>query len=151
MNFGFEPCLLQSMNFKHKPKPLSLYLSAKMTASPSFSSPRFGTLPEIRRARNFSIFLSRGCGLPRLYENLFSQIVHSRSIFSCLSRDFPWGCAFCLLIKLILRKKLKYNLQVNPIMFHFACFLIGRLVSEIASLFHLAEVKILIRSQIKLL
>ena len=156
---------MHCLKFKHKPQPLSLYFRAKKTATPSVSSPRFATLPEIRWERNFSIFLSWGCGLPRSNENLlvgsfafcfttsfFSESVHPQSIFSCLSRNFPSGCAYCLLIKLILGKKIKiYDLQVNAIIFHVACFLIGRVVSEITSLFHLDDLKILKCSRIKLL
>ena len=50
------------------------------------------------------------------------------------------------------KKKLKtYNLQVSAIIFDFACFLIGHVVSEITSLFHVDYLKILNCSRIKLL
>ena len=70
VDFVFKGGWLHCLKFKHNPQPLSLYFRAKKTATPSVSSPRFATLPEIRWERNFSIFLSWGCGLPRSYENL---------------------------------------------------------------------------------
>ena len=80
----------------------------------------------------------------------FSKCSSSINIFM-LEQGFSFRVCLLSVDQTNFGKKMKIcNLQVNAMIFHFAGLLIGRVVSEITSLFHLDDLKILNCSRIKL-
>ena len=58
-----------------------------------------------------------------VFHTFFScEIVHSQSKFSCLSKHFPRGCAFCLFIKHIFRKNWDSLSSTKCLCFSFCMF-----------------------------